>query len=126
MENPRTAKEILSRIRSLGVKIAIDDFGTGYSSLSYLATLPIDIIKIDISFVHSIGKSKVHEAIVKTIIALAGNLGLEVAEGVETAFQSDFLLDHHCHIMQGYYFGRPVDQAAAKELINKEILLTEG
>jgi len=126
MENPQTAKEILSRIRALGVRIAIDDFGTGYSSLSYLANLPVDIIKIDISFVQSIGKSKDHEAIIKTIIALAGNLGLEVvAEGVETASQSDFLMEHQCHIIQGYYYGKPVDQSTALKLIHKEIKMTD-
>ena len=121
MENPRAAKEVLSQIRKLGMKIAIDDFGKGYSSLSYLADFPIDIIKIDISFVHGIGKSRNHEAIIKTIISLAENLGLEVmAKGVETSSQSDFLLNHHCHVMQGYYFSRPVAHAAARELMNQQ------
>jgi diguanylate cyclase (GGDEF)-like protein/PAS domain S-box-containing protein len=123
IENPQAIMEVLAQIRTLGVKIAIDDFGKGYSSLRYLANLPIDILKIDTSFVHSIGKSSDHEAIVKTIITLAGNLGLAVvAEGVENAFQSAFLFNHECHIMQGYYFGRPMDRASARELMNKEIL----
>jgi diguanylate cyclase (GGDEF)-like protein/PAS domain S-box-containing protein len=127
IENPEAAREVLRRIQALGVRIAIDDFGKGYSSLSYLANLPVDIIKIDTSFVHSIGSSKDHEAIVKTIITMADNLGLEVvAEGVETARQFDFLVKHHCHIMQGHYFSRPLDSEAARHLIGKEILPGNG
>jgi diguanylate cyclase (GGDEF)-like protein len=127
IESPEATREVLRRIRALGVRIAIDDFGKGYSSLSYLANLPVDIIKIDISFVHSIGHSKDHEAIVKTIIAMAQNLRLEVvAEGVETALQSDFLSYHQCHIMQGYYFSRPLDPEAARRLMNKPISVGSG
>jgi len=126
IENPEAAREVLSRIQALGVKIAIDNFGKGYTSLSYLANLPIDIIKIDISLVQNIGKNKDHEAIIKTIIALAGNLGLQVvAQGVETAEQSSFLLNHQCHIMQGYYLGKPIGQDPARELIKNKSLLYE-
>jgi EAL domain-containing protein (putative c-di-GMP-specific phosphodiesterase class I) len=122
IENPETAREVLSRLKALGIRIAIDDFGKGYSSLSYLANLPVDIIKIDTSFVHCIGSSKDHEAIVRTIITMADNLGLEVvAEGVETALQSDFLVEHHCHIMQGHYFSRPLDSETARHLISNEM-----
>jgi len=127
IENPEAARDVLRRIQALGVRIAIDDFGKGYSSLSYLANLPVDIIKIDTSFVHNIGSSKDHEAIVKTIITMADNLGLEVvAEGVETTRQSDFLMEHHCHIMQGYYFSRPLDPEAARRLMNKPISVGSG
>ena len=123
IESPEAAREVLRRIRALGVRIAIDNFGKGYSSLSCLANLPVDIIKIDISFVHAIGHSKEHEAIVKTIIAMADNLGLEVvAEGVETDLQSDFLSHHRCHIMQGYYFSKPLDPEGARQLINRETI----
>ncbi|MCF8128310.1 MAG: EAL domain-containing protein [Deltaproteobacteria bacterium] len=127
IESPEPAREMLRRIRALGVRIAIDNFGKGYSSLSYLADLPVDIIKIDISFVNSIGHSKDHEAIVKTIITMADNLGLEVvAEGVETALQTDFLSHHHCHIMQGYYFSRPLAPEDASRLMNKPISVGSG
>ncbi len=101
---------LLQKIHDLGVLIAIDDFGTGYSSLSYLRNLPIDILKIDQTFVSDIGVSDDGEAIVKTIIALGHNLGLQtIAEGVENQSQVDFLVEHHCNILQGYFFSRPLE-----------------
>jgi len=108
MEDPETSIEILSTIRKLGVGIAIDDFGTGYSSLSYLSLLPIDTLKVDLSFVQAIGKNSESESIVKSIFALAQTLGLKtVAEGVETQDQIDFLDDQGCDYLQGYYFSKP-------------------
>ncbi|WP_281557282.1 EAL domain-containing protein [Thalassomonas sp. RHCl1] len=110
MEDPEASIEMLSIIRSYGISIAVDDFGTGYSSLSYLRRLPIDTLKIDISFVREIGKDSESEAIIKGIIALAHSLGLEtVAEGVETKEQVAFLQQHGCSLLQGYYFSKPVD-----------------
>ena len=127
MENPEAAKEVLSRIRALGVKIAIDDFGKGYSSLSYLANLPIDIIKIDISFVQKIGtnqgpRSHYQDHHCPGWKSRSGSSGGRM----ENALQSDFLQNHRCHIMQGYYLGRPVKQNTAMELIHKEFLLKDG
>jgi EAL domain-containing protein (putative c-di-GMP-specific phosphodiesterase class I) len=120
MDDPDTAIKVLNRIRRLGVRIAIDDFGTGYCSLSYLKQLPIDAIKIDLSFVRDIGEVKDNEAIIKAIIGLAGNLGLRViAEGVETADQAAFLRLHRCDFMQGYYFSEPIDQIAVGRLLTK-------
>lgn len=110
MENLEISIPVLREIRELGVKIAIDDFGTGYSSLSYLKHLPIDAIKIDISFIRDIGKDENNDAIIKTIISLGNNLGLRViAEGVETEVQADFLRDNKCTLMQGYLFCQPMD-----------------
>jgi EAL domain-containing protein (putative c-di-GMP-specific phosphodiesterase class I)/CheY-like chemotaxis protein len=99
----------LNQLKELGVKIAIDDFGTGYSSLSYLVTLPIDTLKIDQSFVRDMTTQSGSAAIVKTVINLAHNLGLEVvAEGVENKSHVGFLQQHGCDIVQGYYISKPV------------------
>ncbi len=108
MDDPETAIPLLNYIHDLGVRIAIDDFGTGYSSLSYLRRLPLDVLKIDLSFVKNIGKNSHDETIIKTIISLAHNLGMEVtAEGVETAEHVAFLKEYQCDFMQGYYFSKP-------------------
>jgi diguanylate cyclase (GGDEF)-like protein len=99
----------LTAIRDLGVRLAIDDFGTGYSSLSQLKRFPIDVLKIDRSFIKGIPSDKEDIAITEAILALAGSLGVRiVAEGVETVEQQTFLQRHDCHEMQGFYFSRPI------------------
>lgn len=99
----------LLQIKNMGIKIALDDFGTGYSSLSYLKKLPIDILKIDKSFVDDIPKDKSAIATIKTILDLANNYNLEViTEGVETVEQKDFLFDMGCRFIQGYYISKPL------------------
>jgi len=112
MMNVGIATSILNQLKSLGYQIAIDDFGTGYSSLSYIENFPLDILKIDKSFVNGIGKSDVSEALLRTIINLGQNLGVAVlAEGIETSEQDKWLLANDCLFLQGHLFGwpKPVD-----------------
>ncbi|NPA71666.1 MAG: EAL domain-containing protein [Gammaproteobacteria bacterium] len=110
MKDPENAISILKRIQSLGITLAVDDFGTGYSSLSYLKKLPIDTLKIDQSFIRNVANDEEDQAISKAIIALGTSLNLTVvAEGVETEAQRQFVIENGCHIIQGYYFSRPLN-----------------
>ena len=108
MDNDGRTVELLNTIRGLGVHIAMDDFGTGYSCLSYLQTYPIDCVKIDKSFVQTLGKEQNARPIIAAIIALARALGMRtVAEGVETHEQLLELAQLQCDEVQGYFFGKP-------------------
>jgi diguanylate cyclase (GGDEF)-like protein/PAS domain S-box-containing protein len=99
----------LHELHDMGVRIAIDDFGTGYSSLAYLKHFPIDVLKIDRSFVIGLARNQGDTGIIRTITQLAANFHMRVvAEGVETAEQLDVLRGMHCHEIQGYYFSRPL------------------
>ena len=108
------AQALLRELQGLGLELALDDFGTGYSSLTYLRAFPIDILKIDKSFIHAIGTEREDTAIVAAVIALAKNLGLSVvAEGVESREQLAVLIDMQCRYFQGYLFShpRPIEEA---------------
>lgn len=112
MQNIDKVVSTLDEIKRLGVKLAIDDFGTGYSCLSYLSRFPIDRLKIDQSFVRNIETSPANESIIRTIVALASSLSLEViAEGIETAIERDMLEDLRCSEGQGYLFAKPMPAA---------------
>ncbi len=109
MQNLASTLPVLDALTEFGISLSVDDFGTGYSSLSYLRRLPIDTLKIDASFVRELQNGSDNEAIVAAIIAMAKSLNLRViAEGVETHEQMCLLHAHGCHLMQGYYFSRPI------------------
>jgi diguanylate cyclase (GGDEF)-like protein len=120
MQDPEKSIDILKSIRNLGISISIDDFGTGYSSLSYLKRLPINKLKIDRSFIVDVPEDEDDVAIVRTIIALADNLGLEtIAEGVETKKQIDFLTKEGCFVIQGYYYSKPLSREDCEAFLRK-------
>jgi diguanylate cyclase (GGDEF)-like protein/PAS domain S-box-containing protein len=108
----------LTELKGLGVRLAIDDFGTGYSSLSYLRELPMDVLKIDRSFIEGIALSKARLALVEVIIRIAKTFGLTVtAEGIESEVQRELLISLGCEFGQGYLLERPVGAAEAEELV---------
>lgn len=112
MDNLAAAKELLCQIRRMGVSVALDDFGTGFSSLAYLKAFPLDILKIDQSFVRGLDDNPRDAAIVKTIVDLASNLELNtVAEGVETQVQADVLRRLGVDELQGFLFAKPMSAA---------------
>ncbi|BBD40507.1 hypothetical protein Amn_53870 [Aminobacter sp. Y103A] len=109
---------VLQQLKQIGVRIALDDFGTGYSSMSYLRRFPFSRLKIDRSFVRDIGSSRESMAIVRAIIGLGTNLGIDTtAEGVETGAQLELLRRERCGEIQGFLFSPPVDGAGAADII---------
>ena len=121
-ERPEDMRQVLLRLRDLGVRIAVDDFGTGYSSLAHLKRFPIDVLKIDQGFMRDIPASADDMAISATIIAMGRSLGLKVlAEGVETPAQLAFLHERGCDSYQGYLFSRPVPAAQFADLLRAQI-----
>jgi diguanylate cyclase (GGDEF)-like protein len=117
MQNVESAIALLHQLKALGVKIAIDDFGTGYASLGYLRQLPIDILKIDASFVRNIHLEPQNQIIVRHVIEMAHDLGLKIiSEGVETQEEVETLKTYGCDLIQGYWVGPP---AVAEELAKR-------
>jgi EAL domain-containing protein (putative c-di-GMP-specific phosphodiesterase class I) len=109
MQRVEDAIHVLGELRAMGVKIAIDDFGTGHSSLSLVKRLPLDVLKIDRSFVSGLPRNENDASICNAIIQMAHSLKLcVVAEGIEHPWQYDFLKQHDCDEAQGYFIGRPV------------------
>ena len=118
MKDPERSISLLQEVSDMGISLAIDDFGTGYSSLSHLKRLPIDKLKIDKTFINDIPDDEDAIAIVRTMIALAKTLHLDVvAEGVEDKEQKEFLLEHGCHVIQGYYYSKPLPANEMKEML---------
>jgi len=122
MRDEERTTRILGELKALGVRLCIDDFGTGYSSLSYLRRFALDVLKIDRSFVSEMLNNSESQEIVKTILSLGSNLGMEVvAEGVETPEQVSRLKALGCDFAQGYFFSRPLDSAGVvRTLVNSE------
>ncbi|WP_052050403.1 EAL domain-containing protein [Leptolyngbya sp. KIOST-1] len=123
IQNAQLAIDLLQQLRQRHIQICMDDFGTGYSSLSYLHRFPIDVLKIDKSFVTTLNsptQNQGNDEIVKAILSLAANLHLSViAEGIETAEQAHYLRSHHCQGGQGYHFFPPLSVEAATALIGQ-------
>lgn len=110
--------KILSALRELGIQISLDDFGTGYSSLSYLHQFPVDILKIDRSFVEQAAVQS-GQAIVKTIVSLAKALDLKIiAEGLEYESQVSYLKSLGCDYAQGYFYAKPLSVAEVEDYLN--------
>ena len=117
MKDPVAATSGLERLSRLGVRLAVDDFGTGYSSLAYLQQFPIDLLKIDGSFVNDM-LTRSGSLLVRAIVQIAHTLGLvPVAEGVENQAQAEALLECGCDLAQGFHLGRPADAASTRQLI---------
>ena len=122
MQNAETAVSLLNRLKDLNLRLSIDDFGTGYSSLSYLHRLPIDTLKVDRSFVNKLDTDPEQVAIVRTIMTLAWNLGIEViAEGVESIKQQAQLNALQCDYAQGFYFSRPLGAEQIEKLLQESV-----
>ena len=120
VEDSAFTSAVLLKLRELGIQVQIDDFGTGYSSLGYLHSLPIDTLKIDRTFISQLGTSDSGLEIVRTILALAHSLGMDViAEGVETKEQLAKLKEMDCEYVQGFFFAKPVDSQSAGALLGK-------
>lgn len=120
LNNEAMSLETLTELKALNIQVAMDDFGTGFSSLSYLLRFPKDVLKIDKSFVSNLDNNSDNQAIIKTILALGHNLGLDVvAEGIETEQQVEFLLNQGCVFGQGYWFSEPLTRERADLLLDE-------
>ena len=119
LSEPEKSIRTMNSLSELGVILALDDFGTGFSSLSYLKRLPLDIIKIDRSFISGIGVEKTDEAIVDATIVLAKRLNMHcIAEGVETKEQLEYLVKMQCYYIQGYLYSKAVDEKTINDYLN--------
>ncbi len=120
LDNPTYTGEILNTLKSRGFRVYMDDFGTGYPSLSYLSNLPIDCIKIDISFIKKMVKDSNTRAIVKAIILLAKELDIKtIAEGAETEEQLNLLKEFGCDYIQGFLFSKPLPEEEFVKLLKQ-------
>jgi EAL domain-containing protein (putative c-di-GMP-specific phosphodiesterase class I) len=124
MHDVKSSGRALQELKRLGVRVALDDFGAGYSSLMYLQDLPVDILKVDKSFVDEIGASR-EPLLTGAIVKLAHSLGLQtIAEGIEEPEQLHHLRDLECEMGQGFLFARPVEPAGIAQLLGTNLLLS--
>jgi EAL domain-containing protein (putative c-di-GMP-specific phosphodiesterase class I) len=120
MSNMEMSIERLGELKALGVLLAVDDFGTGYSSLNYIQQFPVDILKVDKSFVDVVNSDSRKSALTATILKLAQDLDLKpVAEGIERADQLERLLELHCDLGQGFFFAKPLNPDALQGLLSE-------
>jgi diguanylate cyclase (GGDEF)-like protein/PAS domain S-box-containing protein len=120
LESSDSVETVMNDLKDIGVGLSLDDFGTGYSSLSYLKRFRIEKLKIDRSFMAQVCHSQQDAVLVKTIIRMAQNLGMQVvAEGVETANQMEFLIEQGCELAQGFFFSKPLPLVAIQELVGR-------
>jgi EAL domain-containing protein (putative c-di-GMP-specific phosphodiesterase class I) len=118
MQDMELAIERLNQLKALGVLLAIDDFGTGYSSLNYVRRFPVDILKVDKSFIDEVSEGGESSALTAAVIELAGILNLKpVAEGIERADQLERLMELNCDLGQGYLFARPLAPGALETML---------
>ena len=123
MDNPQVAEDILRQIKNLGTNVCIDDFGTGYSSLSYLQRFPIDVVKVDRTFIKHVEDDTDSQAIVRTVFSLGESLNMKiVAEGVETAEQLAFLEGEGCRYIQGFLFYKPLTADEVGSVLSTEAI----
>jgi len=121
MDDPSMAEDILKQLKNLGANVCIDDFGTGYSSLSYLQRFPIDVVKVDRSFINDVDDDPDSQAIVRTVFSLGESLGLKiVAEGIETPAQLAFLESEGCRYVQGFLFYKPLTADEIEALFSRD------
>jgi EAL domain-containing protein (putative c-di-GMP-specific phosphodiesterase class I) len=121
VDNNHYTLDYMHEMRALGFKISLDDFGTGYSSLRYLKDFPIDVLKIDKSFVDDIGIDKGTESIIESTLIMTKMLNMDtVAEGIETRQQVDYFSKTDCHFLQGFYFSKPVSHDQCFKLLQKD------
>ena len=120
-DDSEKALAILNQLKSTDIKIAIDDFGAGYSSLNYLIKFPVDIIKIDRSFINKIGTDTSSEVLIETILVMANRLAIQViAEGIETQEQLAYLQKNNCDYGQGYFLGKPMSKENFHALLEEQ------
>jgi len=123
VKNIDNAIEMMDELKVIGFSFAIDDFGTGYSSLAYLKKMPVDVIKIDKSFVFGMLENRADYQIIMSTIAMVKNLGLQViAEGVETSAQLRSLTENGCDVIQGYYFSKPIPEVELFNFIESQVV----
>jgi EAL domain-containing protein (putative c-di-GMP-specific phosphodiesterase class I) len=122
INNYVAANEVFIRLRNLGVQLEIDDFGSGYSALGYLQHFPISAIKIDKSFVEEIGKSRKGVELIRALLSMARELGMEaIAEGIETSEQLDTLKNLSCNLVQGFLLSKPLDRRSAEKFLQNNM-----
>jgi EAL domain-containing protein (putative c-di-GMP-specific phosphodiesterase class I) len=119
LESKHKESDLFGELKKLGVHLQIDDFGTGYSSLSYLQHIPVDVLKIDRSFIREVVASEKNLELIRAIVNMAEGMGMETtAEGVETKEQKEIILSIGCRYGQGYYWAKPLEQQIVEEFLS--------